>query len=204
MTKINKKVVWAVVCLFVVVLIIPLLINQIKSSTINIYVVPSSAEILLNNKKYQNGTFSLFPGEYEVVINAEGFENKTMKVNVEANHSVNLFTALNTESDYYEKNANSDDYGILKEVSKYDDDAKNILEDIQNAEKIYEDLPKAFKTSSKYYAIEKSEDCQKILCLKIRNFNGNNYDEAVNEIRKMGYAPERYDILNVDSTGANL
>ncbi len=200
----KKKIIWLVVGVLIIAIAIPLIINQAKNSMLNIYVAPSSAEVLINGKRYQNGAFSMFPGEYTVEIKADGFESKTGNVKIEANHSANVFTALKANDDYYEKNDNSDDYAILEEVAGFDEGAAEVLKSIQEAEKIYEKLPKSFKTESRYYSIEKSSDCAKRLCLKIRNFISNNYEKALEEIHKMGYDPERYEIINIDGAGNNL
>ena len=194
------------VSIVVIAILLVILLKVMKNASLNIYVAPASAEVLIDGTKYNNGTYTFYPGEHTVTISADGFETKTIGIEMGANESTDLFEFLNGTEDakYYEKVDNKDDYEILKQIAAYNEDAKTIVDRIEEAQKIYDYLPKVFKGEGYHFAIEKSKDCESILCLKICNFLGNNYYAAISEIKNLGYEPDVYEILNEDPVGTRM
>lgn len=204
----NNKIIWIVV--FVVIVLVGVVVfveNVLRNSYLNILVTPASAEITINGDSISNGARKLFPGEYEIVIKKDGFITKTMKVNVSPDYYTNYFDYLvdeNEDYSYYEMSENSDDYSLLEQVAEYNDGAKNYFIEVSKIEEIYNKLPFAVRGDDFQYSIEEADDCDKRFCLRIRNFEKNNYERAKDKIREMGFNPDKYQILNVDGAGYEM
>lgn len=204
--NIVKNKIWFIILGVAILLLAVILIvlNNAKNSYLNIYVTPTSAKISIDGTEYENGVFKLFPGSYVATVSADGFETREFTLTLSPEECANLFIGLapnEQNKDFYTKQSSSDDLAILNQLAEYDNTAKIINSEINKKEAIYANLPKAFKSDTYYYSIEKRQDCENILCLTVRNFVGNNYEVAKQEINNLGFNPEDYQIVNVDGAG---
>ena len=208
MSKVKKYFWLMLLCGLILVLVIILIVlNNAKNSYLNIYITPLSAKVVINGSEYENGVYKLFPGEYTAIISADGFKEKEVSFKLNSNEYTNLFNCLienDSTDNYYEQTSRSDDLAVLPQIAHYNEKANNILAEITSLEKIYDNLPKPFKGDDYYYSIEKRNNCESILCLTIRNFNGNNIESAKKEIINMGFDPEEYQIVNIDGAGNTI
>lgn len=118
----SKLVIGAIILnvVLVIIIIIIAIINASKTSTIIFDIAPWDANISVNgNSNYTNGLHSIAPGEYEITIQKDGLETKTINVNIEPDHVINIMTFLTGENnsfDYYKLKENYDQLRKLEEI----------------------------------------------------------------------------------------
>ena len=189
-----------------------------KVSTIIFNVAPIDATISVNgNTNYTNGEYALTPGAYEIEISHEGLETKTVSVNIEPQHVMNvtLFLAdANSDFDFYKLKDNYGSYQKLKTIASADSNittdqdasAESFISDFERTMSIMNILPikgyvyaePSVNVSTAGFTIHNGQGvkgCEKIACLLV-NYYGKDYEEAVtNEINEAGYSPMDYQII---------
>ena len=182
-----------------------IIIDILKSARINILVAPIDAKVKINGKDYSPGSHRLFPGEVEVVISDDGFEDKTIKVNLQANHTETIYIALNHKDlgmKYYESDRNS--YEVLKMISSTSDEIKEFVNQTEEKIAIRDILPIRSSSDANSYdendfrgtetvigdATDRKE-CDQVVCLYLlTNSVG---DKSARELmHKYGYEYDDY------------
>lgn len=207
--KINLK---AIVTAFVVLTILILGIsayfiidNAQKTATISIFAAPKSAEITLNDTLYQNmNQIRVKPGDYHITISKEGyFEPYDEDFTILDGETRNFYIALAPldGTNWYETHPN-DAYTLdTIEDAKLTEETKRNIANFP----LLASLPitvEYYKTDSTYvyYIISYELYSGETPTIIIKDYTGNNYEEALNRINLLNYNPENYTIKYQDLT----
>ncbi len=201
----KKAIAIVIVSILVLVAAIVIILDILKNARVNILVTPIDASVTINGKKYSPGSHRLFPGEAEVVISHEGFDSKTIKVNLQANHTETIYIALNNTAlgmKYYESDRNS--YEVLKMISDSSPEIKEFVNQTEEKIAIRDILP--IRSSSDEDSYDENDfrgtetvigdatdrkECDQVVCLYLlTNSKG---DKSARELmHKYGYEYDDY------------
>ena len=177
-----------------------LLINDKQDTNITPFEMKSNLE--KKNLKYEKSNNDL----YNILANEKSTKTDDSSGEEKVTRKIQVQTPLNLTEKFNKTKINKlNKYSLSLSLMNYISNKPNNICKLQEILENKDDFKNDEMKKAIYYKDHNTnkEQNQNIF-INETTFNGNNYDEAVNEIRKMGYAPERYDILNVDSTGANL
>lgn len=176
-----------------------------KTATLNIKVAPATASIIINGKSYSNYSSEKFtPGTYSVTISNEGFASKTISLNLEDNTTKDLYLYLKSdENDFAYYETNYDDLYFLREYLTHDvadDEVREFLRDYDKRYAIKNVIPLSDidpKTGDYYYIFFKEglAECKRLYCLEVGASTTEYSKKALQQIEKLGFDPEKYQII---------
>lgn len=207
--------------LIIIFIVVILIINATRVSTITLNIAPIDAKISLNgDSHYANGTYSITPGSYTIRISHDQLVTKELTVDVSPYHNVTVSAYLSNNNDFtfYEQRQNLKSFEKLREIASpndnitidHDKSAENFVSYYQHNYEIYDILPIMDFSPSEYgktggvrYETDTLKisdgrtlaDCQKITCLHITDTSGKKRDLALSVITKFGFSPEAYQII---------
>lgn len=171
-----------------ITLIIILIWQTTKVSTINLDVTPLDSRISINgNHNYQNGQYSLTPGSYEITISHDNMTPKTFTVDIAPQTVVSVTTFLSDPDhtyDFYKQRTNYSSYQKLAEIASaennlttdHDTSAADFINKFQADYAAFSTkLPIEYRESegygsdrslSKNITLKAKYDCQLTLCIQ--------------------------------------
>lgn len=208
-------------CLAIVAVIIILISNLNKNSTISFLITPIDSQISINGSgHYSNGKFSIAPGTYEIRISHDDLDSKTIAINIEPHSNVSVATFLSSSGnfDFYESKDNAKSLQALREIASHDynittdDDtsAEKFISDYEYNLTLYDKLPISYRTPSahgmdagvryQYNTLTIADGrnlkkCTKALCIEINDTSGEKESYALSAIDKLGFHHEDYQII---------
>ncbi|MBO7718502.1 hypothetical protein J6S37_03355 [Candidatus Saccharibacteria bacterium] len=179
--------------------------NAQKTATISIFVAPKSADITLNDENYPNmSEIRVRPGDYSLSITKEGyFESYYEEFTILDNQTRSFFIALAPidGTNWYENHP--DDSYTLDTI----EDAKLVETNKNNIANypLLASLPitvEYYKTDSTYvyYVISYELYTGGTPTILVKDYSGNNYEDALDRVRLLGYNPDDYVIEYQDLT----
>ena len=199
-----------VVALLIIVLVI--VIQNMKTASVDIMVTPINATVELNGKKYENfETSNIAPGRYTVKISMEGMQTKEYGIELMDGGFERIWTYLlddNGGFDYYMNHP--DDATILSDIA--DSNVRNFLADYNKLTSIKDVLPLQLSNTFDENATEiisvsvrwgAEDECnEKAYCLIIHDLTGKNTEKALQLIRDAGFNPNDYELVYEEGEGA--
>lgn len=199
-----------------ITLILTLVWQSTKISTINLNIVPSDSTISINGKTgYSNGQYSITPGTYELAISHEGLETKTLTVDIPQRYVVSVSTFLSDTDktfDFYKLRKNLSSFNNLKEIASSEnnlttDHDASAEEFIQKFQTSYTDfttkLPIEYRESAGYgytlsiqknITLEAAYDCEFTLCIRALAAGTESKEFVNNLLQEKGINPEDFEI----------
>lgn len=191
---------------FLVIILIVVSVRRIYSGALRIVVAPTSASIVIDGKKYENGSYEgVRAGIVHVDITAEGFEPESFDLNIAPDVITGIYSCLKTDdSNLLQEGDYAETCSLVKEYyGEKEKDEFSQRYPISNVIPVVVEEYSWDYTSYTYYRIDfgKYKDCEREeYCVKITDFSGGNYDNAIKMIRKKGYNPNDYEIIYEDSS----
>lgn len=168
------------------------------TSEVEILVAPESATVSINGKTYKNGTYKLPSGDVSVKIEKDDFTPKEYTFNTLKNNKLYDYLTQNGDLSWYD--SHPEDAIILTTIGDYEADltANSFIEKYP----ISKNLPviiAEYDNDDNYIEFRidggKFENCDRDFCLKITDSTGNNLAYAREEIRKLGFEPNNFEII---------
>lgn len=165
-----------------------------KEAILNVNITPSNAVVKIGEEEYGNGVFELSPQKVTATISAEGFKTETMELSLEEESITEISKYLEPESPHYW--AEHMNEAVMLE-SMNSEEAKRIyaILDLKNS------LPLTnYKYRGRYEAseettiVEKTSDCDAILCLFVKSNAVDGLEKAKALIKEKGFNPDDYEI----------
>ena len=170
------------------ILILILIWQTTKVSTIKLNVVPFDSTITINGKSgFTNGEYSITPGTYQVTISHDDLETKTLAVDISPKNVVSV-TAFLSDTDktfnFYKLRKNLDSFNSLKEIASsennlttdHDTSAEAFIQKFQtNYTDFTTKLPIEYRESTGYgetlsiqknITLKAAYDCDLTLCIQ--------------------------------------
>ena len=182
------------------------IIDSFNTATVSIQVVPLDSKITINGKTYENNnTYNILPSSNaKIEISHDGLETISYTQDLNNNTTTNIvkyLTGKDQDFSYYEYKDHEKDLRQLINISSIisnDEKLAKFTTAYKKKMAIFEKLPFTYANyDAEYnyteYIVDRSKACQKILCLKITDINGNNEENAKRLIKDNGFSPSDYE-----------
>lgn len=180
----------------VLIIVIAMVYGGIKNQgkvSIKLLSVPEDAQIKINNVRFSAGDISLAPGSYKVEASKQGFDNFSYTTNISDKTGQTILVLLNPNTPETEKwaNDNAELYTDLENIAG--EQASNQGSDYQKKNPIVADLPYSNYLFTIGYRTDPSDLSGDSIIIDIIA-SPYRREEAVQQIRNMGYDPVNYKI----------
>ena len=176
-----------------------------KTSSIELFVAPVSADITLNGQKFDNmKTHRIKPGEYHLSITkSDYFEDYSEDFTISPDEKKEIYLELKAlpNTDWYKDHPN-DSYSVdaiinheLTKNSEYLISKYPLLKSLPLKVEYYRN-----NATYIYYIISYTIESDNTPTIIIKDYSGNNYESAIERIKSMGFDPEEYNIKYEDRT----
>ena len=176
-----------------------------RAATLSFFIAPESSKIEIDGKSYKSGD-QIEEGEYTATISKEGFETQTIEFVARAGEKVFLETYLiqnDGGEDWYATHEEDDEIRWYIDENRFQ--AK--LEEFYNNNPILRELPikieyysNDYSTYTRYEIESDIDEGYTSFIIKISDYTGGNYENALSKIRNAGFDPEDYTIEYHDYT----
>ena len=203
-----KTIIFAVSAFFLIIIGISvyfIIQDAKKTSSIEIFVAPVSAEITLNHQKFENmQTHRLGPGDYHLTVSKpDYFETYEADFTINPGETKEIYLELTAlpDTDWYKDypdDARSMDAIINHELTKKSEDLANnypLLTVLPLKVEYYKN-----NTTYVYYLISYEIDEKNQPTILVKDYTGDNYESALEKIKSEGFNPEDYNIEYQDKT----
>ena len=96
------RIVLVIDAVVVLVIVIMLIIDSMKTAVLELNIVPLDTQISVNGStSYSNGKYRMFPGVYEVELSYPGMESKKITVDLSHKDVALISTFLSGNDDFY-------------------------------------------------------------------------------------------------------
>jgi hypothetical protein len=182
-----------------------------KTAKVYIMIAPENATITINGRKVKNGEHNLFPGTKTIKVSGEGIEDYETQIDAKmfSCQRIAVYRKVNGSYDSYIKSRS--DYLVLKMLSseQNDPDATAFLQKVEQAKKIFEDLPQEINNTIEYgegsgrtWEVERAtimdysnnENCPAAICILIKAKHPEKVDTKI-LIEQRGYKLDDYYIV---------
>ncbi|MBQ1373371.1 hypothetical protein IIY66_01025, partial [Candidatus Saccharibacteria bacterium] len=136
------RIVLVIDAVVVLVIVIMLIIDSMKTAVLELNIVPLDTQISVNGStSYSNGKYRMFPGVYEVELSYPGMESKKITVDLSHKDAALISTFLSGNDDFYHYRLKEhyDDFVALSKIASanhnqttdYDISAESFIADFQ-------------------------------------------------------------------------